>query len=654
MITAGHRDEAALRLAAIVSSSDDAIISQGLDGLLTSWNHAAERLFGCTARDAIGQPARFIVPDELLEEADAAIDRVLRGEPVPAFETVRRRADGRRVPVSINISPIRTTSGTVIGVSTIARDLTDRQLAHRAARWLAAIVESSDDAIVGKDTHGIITSWNPAAERMFGYTAREMVGTSIRRIIPADRQAEDDAVLAQALAGQAVEHFETVRERQDGSLLPVSLSVSPIRDTDGHIIGASKIIRDISERRHAEQERQRLLTQAQERAAQNARLYERVAEAGRLKDEFLATLSHELRTPLNAILGYARMLTTGLITAGGVPRALATIERNASALTQLVEDVLDVSRIISGKIRLAVRPVDLADVASEALDAVRPAADARGIVLETSLPRGEATVTGDADRLQQVAWNLLSNAVKFTGRGGRVRVTVSGDGDHACLSVADTGLGIAPEFLPHVFERFRQADAGTTRERGGLGLGLSIAHHLAQLHGGDVCADSAGLGYGATFRLVLPHSATAGSGAVQGRLAIDAAASLPRMPALQGLRVLAVDDDPDALQLVREILESTGAEVTVASGAVEALRLIGELRPTALVADLAMPHMDGIALIARVRASEDPAIRDVRALALTAYARPEDRARALHAGFTAHLAKPIDPLALMNAVAALV
>jgi len=515
-----------------------------------------------------------------------------------------------------------------------------QQRPPEAAQWLAAIVESSDDAIVSKDLNGIVSFWNQAAERIFGYTADEMVGRSIRTIIPDDRQAEEDRVLAAVRAGERVDHYETIRRRKDGSMVPISLTVSPIRNSAGEIVGASKIARDISERRQIEAERTRLLAAVQ--------------ETNRLKDEFLATLSHELRTPLNAILGYTRMIRSGLVTGERQARAVEIIERNATALTQMVEEVLDVSRIISGKLRLNRQPVDLPRVIRDAVDAVAPAAEAKNIRLDLELDSDivPGTLAGDPDRLQQVVWNLLSNAVKFTGRGGSVRVTLSQADDHAQLVVRDTGIGIPREFVPHLFERFRQADAGTAREQGGLGLGLAISRQLIEMHGGMIAAASEGEGRGATFIVRLPML-TAGRFAPD-RIGADAArGASASFQALDGIHVLAVDDDPDSLQMLGEILEVKGARVTLAGSAPHALAHLLEITPDVIVADIGMPHMDGFALIAQVRKHANPEVQAIPAAALTAYARSEDRVRALESGFQVHLPKPIDPPVLISAVAEL-
>jgi CheY-like chemotaxis protein len=349
------------------------------------------------------------------------------------------------------------------------------------------------------------------------------------------------------------------------------------------------------------------------------------------------------------------MLRSGLISAEKQGRALDTIERNATSLTEIIEDVLDVSRIISGKIRLNVREVDLRTVVSDSIDAVRPAADARGIRIETILDSSDAPVSGDPERLQQILWNLLSNAVKFTERGGRVQVRLEHVGSHVEIIISDTGIGIAAEFLPYVFERFRQGDSGATREHGGLGLGLAITRHLVEMHGGTIDVASGGRGAGATFTVKLPTMIVRPGITDEPRMHPRAHRSGGdvKVAALSGLSVLAVDDDVDALMMVREILEAAGASVTTADSAREALTILDAAVPDVLLADVGMPKMSGLQLIAEIRESANPRIRELPAAALTAYARSEDRAQALRSGFQLHLAKPIDPGELMAAIASL-
>jgi CheY-like chemotaxis protein len=374
-----------------------------------------------------------------------------------------------------------------------------------------------------------------------------------------------------------------------------------------------------------------------------------------MKDEFLATLSHELRTPLNAILGYSRMLRSGILKPDKRDNAIETVERNATALTQIVEDVLDVSRIASGKIRLNVQQTDLAVVVSDALATVTPAADTKGVRIQSIVDPHVGPVSGDPDRLQQVLWNLLSNAVKFTPRGGRVQVRLQRVNSHVEITVSDTGMGIREEFLPHLFERFRQADSTTTREHGGLGLGLAIARQLVELHGGTIHASSPGPGMGSTFRIELPVMIVhAEAPAVERRVhprTVTAMAPM-ELPRLPEVRVLVVDDDRDALALVREILESAGATVIATSSAAHALEVLEEQAADVLISDIGMPGMDGFELIQRVRRMDGDK-KDIPAAALTAYARSEDRARALRSGFEMHLSKPLDPSELVAAVGAL-
>ena len=784
-------------LAKIVDSSDDAIISKDLNGTILSWNAAAERMFGYTAAEAIGRSIRMIIPSDRQSEEDFVIGQIRQGEAVRHYETIRQRKNGSPIPISLTVSPIYDDDGHVIGASKIARDVSDRVHADRVMQRLAAVVESSDDAIVAKDLNSTIVSWNRAAERMFGYTAEEAIGRSVRMIIPDELQPEEDMVLARIRSGGLVDHFETRRRRKDGSEVLVSLTVSPIVDEAGRVIGASKIARDITEQsrlRAAAREQalvterlsetgavvaasldrhtivQRVidaatsLTQAEfgafvhsvgpttdytlsshaapprdvirrflerrwdtlvttsvrghaairlddvqdapdarwvirsylaipvktaagevlggllfgssasaafteqhERIAsaiaawaslalENARLYLAARDADRLKDEFLAVLSHELRTPLNAIVGYARLLRGGLLSGTKMERGLETLDRNATALTQIVEDVLDISRIVTGKIRLDVQPVDLSSLVQNAVSTVLPAADAKSIRIETIIDPRVGPVSGDPGRLQQVAWNLLSNAVKFTPKNGRVQVRVECVNSHVELAVSDTGIGINPDFLPYVFERFRQADGSMSRKAGGLGLGLSIVRHIIEMHGGSVQAASEGDGCGATFRVRLPLMIVHKS-AVEARREHPRTESAPPLAALAdlaGVRVMAVDDEEDALGLLRVVLEAAGAEVITSSSAEAALGQIADANPHVLVVDLGMPAVDGFQFISRLRGSDNAATRNIPAAALTAFARSEDRTRALRAGFEMHLAKPVDPGELVASVATLV
>ena len=370
--------------------------------------------------------------------------------------------------------------------------------------------------------------------------------------------------------------------------------------------------------------------------------------ANRLKDEFLAVLSHELRTPINAVFGWARLLRGAKSEQSTLDHGLEVIERNASAQVKLIEDLLDVSRIITGKMRLDVRPVDIAAAVQNAIESVRHAADMKAIRLESALDPRAGPVVGDADRLRQVVWNLLSNAIKFTPRNGRVHVRLNRAGSRVVLLVSDTGTGITPELLPYVFERFRQGDSTSTRQHGGLGLGLSLVKHIVELHGGTVHAESAGEGQGATFRVELPMSA-----------AEPPAAPAPVVPAvamppvsLQGLRVLVVDDDTDTLDLFTRVLVETGAELRTATSVREAMAIFADWRPDVLVSDVEMPDEDGYALIRRIRGLGADQGGEIPAVAVTAYGRVVDRVRLLSAGYTMHVPKPVEPAELMVVLAA--
>jgi PAS domain S-box-containing protein len=544
------------------------------------------------------------------------------------------------------------------------RVVAERPYSDLVARRLAAIVDNSDDAIIGKDLNSIITSWNKGAERIFGYTAEEMIGTSITRLIPLDRQEEEEEILSRIKRGERYDHFDTIRVTKDGRQLHISLTISPIKDANGYVVGASKIARDITERKEAERaleearktaeavdaERQRLLNS--ERAARSE-----AERANRVKDEFLATLSHELRTPLNAVVGWAYTLRTGIPGSRDLAQGLEAIERNARVQAQIIDDLLDMSRIISGKVRLDVQRLDLPAVLTEAIETVRSTASTKGVWLQTVIDPLNAKVSGDPNRLQQVFWNLLNNAIKFTPKGGRVQVLLERVDSDVEISIVDTGEGIPPEFLPHIFNRFEQADATTTRQHGGLGLGLAIVKHLVELHGGGVRAKSGGVGKGATFVVNLPLTAV---DPLPAELEHEHPRSKPRdllllaEMSLKDVSVLVIDDEPDACNLLKLLLKSAGALVYLAQSADEGIEQLKAKSVDVLICDIGMPDVDGYTLIRHVRALDDPQKSEVSAVALTAYARLEDRTEAIRAGFQNHLPKPVDPAELLAVVHSLV
>jgi len=533
-------------------------------------------------------------------------------------------------------------------------EMTARAAAEEANARLAALVAYSDDAIIGKTLEGVISSWNKGAERIFGYTAAEAIGQPILMLIPPERAHEEASILARLGKGDLIEHTETVRLTKDGRRIDVSVTISPIKDGAGKIIGASKIARDITERRRAEKEREELLKS--EQAARSE-----AEHASRMKDEFLATLSHELRTPLNAIYGWSQLLRRHNHSNNNdaeLVEGLEVIERNTKVQTQLIEDLLDMSRIISGKIRLDVQEVNLATILDEVIVSTNPAANAKGIRVQAMLDPLAGPVTGDPGRMQQIFWNLLNNAIKFTPKGGWVQVHLERVNSHVEIRVVDSGQGIEAGLLPHVFERFRQGDSTSTRRHGGLGLGLAIVKHLVELHGGTASAWSAGEGQGATFTVALPLRGVRSVPEIPAETRAHPTAENVlfnglTLPSLATIRALVVDDDADSRELIRRLLTEAGATVMTAGGAAEAMEIMedAERRPDILLSDIGMAGEDGYSLIRRVRGLAEGA--EIPAIAITAFARSEDRRKAMLAGFQMHVAKPTDAAELVTMVASL-
>ena len=491
---------------------------------------------------------------------------------------------------------------------------------------LAAIIDSSDDAIISKSLKGIVTSWNSGAQRIFGYEAAEMIGQHISRLIPAERAQEEPEILRRLQLGERVDHFETVRVRKDGRQIHVSVTISPVRDNNGVIIGASKVARDITGQKQGEQKVQQLMEEMQ--------------RADRMKVEFVATLSHELRTPLNAIVGWLEILKGGHVEKAELAEGLAAIERNTRSQVQMIEDLLDMSRIETGKIALDLQVIDVAAVCATAISSIQPVLQAKQLRLTSAFDSINGIVMGDRNRLQQIIWNLLTNAAKFTPKGGRIHVTLERVNSHLELAVRDNGIGIPEELMPVIFERFRQGDATTTRHHGGLGLGLSISKHLVELHGGVLSARSEGKDKGATFIISLPVTAShydeKKSAAELRNAAVDD--GMERVN-LSGIRILAVDDDEDSLTVLKKILLKHHAVVQSASSVDEALGYLETFKPDILLSDIGMPGRDGYDLVREMRKLRGGAA--IPAIALTALVRPEDRIRTLRAGFQMHLGKPV-------------
>ena len=823
-------------LAAIIESATDAIISKTLEGIITSWNKGAEGIFGYTAAEVIGKPVTILIPADHADEEPAILQRLRKGERIEHYETVRVRKDGSLVDISLTVSPIRGPGGTIVGASKIARDITERKLAAarlaQSEQQLRLVTDNAPVFIAYCDRDMRFRFVNRAYAERFGLTPDEVVGRRIPDVLGDEAFEAIRPYVDEALAGQRVE-FETDVPYDTIGRRHMQVQYVPQVGDDGWVPGYVAVISDITERRRSEEELReqaeiidtvnrlgqtlsaeldlqkvvqavtdaateltgarfgsffynvldkegasymlytlsgvpreafahfpmpratdlfgptfrgegtvriddvklddrygknapyygmpvghlrvtsylavpvisrsgevlgglffghpekavfteraariveglaaqaavamdnaRLFeaakvarSEAERAAAESERLYREAQESSRLKDEFLATISHELRTPLTAILGWAHMLRTRKFDNDAAIKAFETIERNARAQSQLIEDLLDVSRIITGKLRIDVRHVDPNSFIEAAVEAVRPAAEAKGVRVQKVLDTGVVSVAGDPVRLQQVVWNLLANAIKFTPRGGRVQVSFERVNSHLEIAVSDTGVGITPEFLPLVFDRFRQADQRTTRQHGGMGLGLAIVRHLVELHGGTVRAESPGEGHGSTFTVLLPVAPVYQETTEGERVHPAARDTLPSYDCadrLDGLKVLVVDDEPDTRELLKVGIEQCGAEVTAVATASEALAAMRTAVPDVLISDIGMPDEDGYTLIRRVRTLPEEMGGKVPAIALTAYARVEDRLQALRAGYHMHVPKPVELAELVAVTASLV
>jgi PAS domain S-box-containing protein len=699
---------APLLLSALINSADDAIISKTLDSIITSWNKGAERLFGYTAEEAIGKPVTILIPEDHPDEEPSIISRLRRGERIEHYETVRVRKDGSLVDISLTVSPIIADDGTIIGASKIARDITARKRFEAQLREQAEIIETVNrlwQTIAGElDLHKLVQAVTDAATNI----SDAQFGSFFYNV----HDEDGESYMLYALSGvphEAFAHFPMPRNtdifgptfRGEGTVLiadvkkdprygknspyygmpPGHLPVTsylavPVVSRSGEVYGglffghpeagvfterSARVVEGMAAQAAVGMDNARLFEAAQhareeaeQTAAEKERLYREARESSRLKDEFLATVSHELRTPLTAIMGWVRMLRDGDLDGETAAKALAAVDRNAKSQAQLIEDLLDVSRIVSGKMHLNVRPVELTTVINAAVESLRPAAHSKGIKLRMVFDPEAGSVLGDAERLQQVVWNLLSNAIKFTPAGGHVELRLERAGSQAEMIVSDSGQGISPDFLPHVFERFRQADSSITRSYGGMGLGLSIVKSIVELHGGSVRVESEGEDKGATFTVSLPISV-----ARHDEPKAESNGNQPKReplkcpPELEGLKILVVDDEPSTCEMVSISFEQCGSKVRTTASAAGALATIEEWKPDVLVADISMPEMDGYELIRRVRARGDEHGR-IPAVALTAMARVEDRLKALSAGYQMHVAKPVELEELRAVVASLV
>lgn len=825
--------EAQGRLALIVESTDDAVVSKSLDGIILSWNAGAERLFGYSKTEAVGRSILLIIPSDRVDEEHKILNRLRRGERIDHFETVRVHKNGAPLHVSLSVSPIYDATGNVVGASKIARDITKQKRADEAIRrsekelqalantipqlaWMAnpdgdifwynqrwydytgttfeemqgwgwqsvhdpqilpMVLERWKHCIATGEPfemefplRGVdgayrwfLTRVNPLYDeenrvtRWFGTntdidhakrTERELreqartlellnetgtvVGSTLelQKLLQAvtdiatqlsgaqfgaffhnSTDESGDSYLLYTLSGAPREAFEKFGSPRATPLFgPTFNGEGPIRSDDitqdprygqmaphhgmpeGHLPVRSYLAAPVVSRSgevigglffgHSEagvfnERTERIIGGVASQAAvaiDNARLYENLkraaderaelleaeraarSEAERaniIKDEFLATLSHELRTPLSAILGWSQLLATGQIPKEDVAQGLESIERNARAQTQLIEDLLDMSRIISGKLRLDVQWTDISSVVDQTVESVRPTADAKQIRLRKILDPHPGPVSGDPTRLQQVFWNLLTNAIKFTPKGGTVDVLLQRVNSHLEVTFHDSGIGIKPEVLPYVFERFRQADSSTTRTFGGLGLGLSIVKNLVELHGGTVRALSSGEDQGSTFVVSLPIAPVRDGEPREHPTAFRSPASDSKRIRLPGVKVLIVDDEADARELLKRVLTQSEAEVVAVRSGREALELIRSYQPHVIISDIGMPGMDGYEFIREVRSLLPAEVGKIPAIALTAFARSEDRTNAMIAGYQVHVAKPIEPQELVATVSSL-
>ncbi len=660
--------EARLHLAAIVESTDDAIMSTNLDGVIVSWNQGAERLYGYTAAEIVGKPLSVLASPDHPNEMPAMMERIRRGERIHHFETVRVRKDGRRLDVSLTVSPVTNPDGKIIGASKIARDITARKRIEADLRFLAeaskALAELLDVPSTLQKVAGL------AVPQFADWCAVDMLGPDgslrrvavahvdpakvelaheLRRRYPPDPDSPvgtwkvlrtgrpelapeiSDAALVEA--AQDAEMLRILRELGLRSYMAVPLAVR------GRVLGVLTFIAAESGRRYEEADL-RLAEDLAHRAAvavENARLYSELKEADRRKDEFLAMLSHELRNPLAPIRNALQVMAMPGADRNTVESARQMTERQVKHLTRLVDDLLDVSRIMRGKIELRKEPVDLAAVIVAAVETVQPVLDAHGQELSVSLPPEPLRLEADPTRLTQVVGNLLHNAAKFSERAGHIWLTGERQGAEAVVRVRDEGMGIRPELLLHVFDLFVQEDRSLERSQGGLGIGLTVARKLVELHGGTIAARSEGLGKGSEFIVRLPvlqesvrPAAPPGAG--------------PPTPATAPRRILVVDDIMDIAESTAMLLRMWGHEVRLAHNGPEAIQAAAEFRPDAVVLDIGLPGMSGYEVARHLR--QRPEFHRTLLIAVTGYGQEEDRRRTDEAGFDRHLTKPVDPLAL--------
>lgn len=704
-----------LLLTQLLEASVEGILAFDRDFRYIAWNKGMERISGLKREEVLGKCAFDVFPFIKEIGEDKCFIAALEGRSTSTDNRPYVIPETDRTGFfKAYYSPLRDGQENIVGGIAVVYDITERKRVEEAAQEahqrLNFHVENSPLAVIEWDSDFRVSRWSTSAERLFGWTAEEVIGKHVSEwhfVFDEDADAVAQVTQRQRVGAEQLGVLHNRNYTRDGSVLYCEWYNSVLRDEGGELVSVLSLVLDVTTRNLAEEERANLLARERD-------LRQQAEQADRLKDEFLATLSHELRTPLTSILGWATLIRTGEVDrAENLDRALEIIERNARSQARLIDDLLDVSRIITGNLQLEVHPLNLAPIIEAAIDALRPAAGAKGIQIKTKLDPRSCLVSGDANRLRQVIWNLLMNAIKFTQRGGRVTlrldcvpfasgassISTSPSGpltSFARLTINDTGDGITPEFLPYVFHRFRQEEGSISRKAGGLGLGLAVVRHLVELHGGSVSAESPGPGQGSTFTVDLPLAADRRDGQVT---SADPARALNRRsgdnhrangetgggakeletaagvgvsdqaagvgaPPLAGVRVLLVEDDDDSRGLLSLILERFGAEVVAVASSTAAIDSFMQETPDVVVSDIGMAEEDGYQLIRKLRSmpvqgsllphSSDaslPAL--VPAIALTGYATNKDRDRALSAGYQLHVAKPVEPDDLVAAIVAL-
>jgi PAS domain S-box-containing protein len=631
----------------LVDANIIGVISANVQGVITDANDAFLRMIGYTSEEVFSGKVRWdeMTPPDLKHLDVFAIEELLTCGATTPYEKEFFHKDGHRVPILLGAALVEDDPNNIIS---FILDITERkrvqQDLQQTLQTLSTLVQASPLPIIVIELDMTVKLWNAAAAKLFNWSEAEVVG-QLLPFVPEEKEEECFQLREAVVKGEVFFGVETYRRKRDGSHVVLNISAAPLYDEGKSVNGILLILQDITQRKQAEVEREQLLVR--EKAAR-----EQAEAANRIKDEFLAVLSHELRSPLNPILGWTKLLQSRNLDEQKTKQALATIERNARLQAQLIEDLLDVSRILQGKLVLYPHPVRLVSTIEGAIETVRLAAEAKGIQIQTAFTPNVGLVMGDSARLQQVMWNLLSNAVKFTNSGGKIDICVEKIKSEIQVEVKDTGKGINREFLPFVFEYFRQEDGTTTRKFGGLGLGLAIVRQLVELHGGNVTAESPGEGQGATFTVRLPLFKNETEKIADETNNFELS-SLHIHP-LQDVRVLLIDDEPDARDLIAFVLAEAGAIATAVSSAIEALTIFPQVKPDLIVSDIGMPEVDGYMLIQQIRALPLEQGGQVPAIALTAYAGEINQQKAIASGFQRHLAKPVETNELVETIISLV